>query len=38
MKLAGDKYKADKTLEVAKENRTAAEMKKKATAKKAKKK
>jgi hypothetical protein len=38
MDLAGKKYAADKTLEVAKENRTAAEMKKKQAAKKTKKK
>lgn len=37
MKLEGDKYKADKTLEVAEENRTAAELKKKQAAKKKKK-
>lgn len=37
MDLEGKKYQADKSLEVAKENRTAAEMKKKQTAKKKKK-
>ena len=38
MKLEGDKYKADKTLEVAEENRTAAEMKARQNKNKAKKK